>query len=234
VFKGLARYLAAIGLHALSHTLVIHGAASAPQGPDQVNVLLFFFNPHESVIATVWVEKGFYGEVGRAVFFQQGNHRCVLGGCLHGRPVEEEEATEDAIWVALSAWANFEPRLGKKKPHVEALYFPDALTHVIESVWDFLDRLPKSPGFDRLSGFRRQAIPDFSVGFGKLVSAPSLGLVVDAPPSSQSHGLYDWVPISAPRSGPRPFRLRLRGTLARCSVRTGVVTGSGSGGSAPG
>jgi hypothetical protein len=40
VFKGLARYLAAIRLHAPSPTRAIHGAARTPQGPDQVNVLL--------------------------------------------------------------------------------------------------------------------------------------------------------------------------------------------------
>jgi hypothetical protein len=49
---------------------------------------------------------GAYGEYGLAVYSRQNKHRCLLTGCVYGRTYKE------AVWEALSEWANFEPSPG--------------------------------------------------------------------------------------------------------------------------
>jgi hypothetical protein len=75
-------------------------------------------------------EKGHQGEFGWGVHFEQGRHRCILAGTAANRP--EEEAWDDTLWTACAEWANFMPKLGQSKIHVENLWTPNEFTHIFE------------------------------------------------------------------------------------------------------
>jgi hypothetical protein len=63
------------------------------------------FNPEEESSAVVAIESGWQGDHGWAVAFKQGPRRCPLLDTTDGLTEEE------VLWVALSAWATFQPRL---------------------------------------------------------------------------------------------------------------------------
>jgi hypothetical protein len=65
----------------------------------------------QEVTATLWIEEGLHGEMGRAVFIQHGNHRCIYGRSI-----------EDAAWgismfgpmLNVGVWANHIGKLTKR------------------------------------------------------------------------------------------------------------------------
>jgi hypothetical protein len=121
-----------------------------------------------------------YGEKGWAVFVQQGGHGCILSGCIHDRPLA------DAMWEALSVWADFEPRSGLPDSHEEWLFVPEGFACEMEEAWDHLEDLDKRPCFSKLLGCCRKTMRDFSLGFRKFAT-PFLGPVVDSPVGFQSY-----------------------------------------------
>jgi hypothetical protein len=56
-----------------------------------------YFRSELPVTAAIRVEKGYHGDYGWGVYFEQGRHRCVLAGTVVNRP--EEEAWEDKIII---------------------------------------------------------------------------------------------------------------------------------------
>jgi hypothetical protein len=76
---------------------------------------------------------------------------------------------------ALSGWSNFEPRPGQPNAHDETLHFPEAFTAEIEEAWTHPDNLAKLPIITQLPDFRHKAMKDFSLGFRKFATPPSLG-----------------------------------------------------------
>jgi hypothetical protein len=144
-----------------------------------------------------------------------------------------ERGEEDATWESISAWANFEPVRNRPKVHEEALFFPIEFPHIFEQAWKHLDNLSKFPGFAQLSGFRRRLMSDFSVGFRKLATPPSIGPIVDGPVRFQSYvragaifrlreiqdGLDYWQRIEATEPPPSPPSHRRRGLHGRAQSR---------------
>jgi hypothetical protein len=107
------------------------GSLKAQTGDKGFVHFIRHFKPLQEVAATIWVEKGWQGEHGWAAFIQQGRHRCILSGCLLGRPADEAE--EDTAWEALSTC--------DQKVHNEYLFFPEVFTYVLDTAWDYLHDL---------------------------------------------------------------------------------------------
>jgi hypothetical protein len=111
------------------------------------------------VTAAMRVEKGYHGEYGWGVYFEQERHRCVLAGTVANRP--EEEAWEDTLWTACAEWASFEPMIGRPKIHWQTLWAPDEFTHMFEDgVFD--------QQYACASEFRKRAMDRFAMGTQKL------------------------------------------------------------------
>jgi hypothetical protein len=77
------------------------------------------FDREEESSAVVAIESGWQGDHGWAVVFKQGPRRCLLLDTTDGLSKEE------AMWVALSAWATFGPRHNNPRSKPGTLYYPD-------------------------------------------------------------------------------------------------------------
>jgi hypothetical protein len=114
------------------------------------------FNPEQEMSAAIAVEEGFQGDHGWAVAVQQGPRRCLLLDTADGLTKEE------AMWVALSHWAAFEPRHAMPRSKPGTLYYPDEASHIFSDFWDHLGNLPAAPGFDQCSLVCQQCMTSFS------------------------------------------------------------------------
>jgi hypothetical protein len=114
------------------------------------------FDPDQEMSAVVSVEEGFQGDHGWAVAFKQGPRRCLLLDTTDGLTKDE------AMWVALSAWASFQPRMNFPRPKPGTLYYPDEASHVFQDFWNHLGDLPAAPGFDQLSPVCQECMAQFS------------------------------------------------------------------------
>jgi hypothetical protein len=114
------------------------------------------FDPEVEMSALVAVEEGFQGDHGWAVAFQQGSRRCLLLDTADGLSKEE------AMWVALSAWATFQPRHNVPRQKPGTLYYPDEASHIFQGFWDHLGNLPAAPGFGQCSPVCQQCMSQFS------------------------------------------------------------------------
>jgi hypothetical protein len=114
------------------------------------------FDPSQEMLALVSVEEGFQGDHGWAVAFKQGPRRCILLDTTDGLTKKE------SMWVALSAWAAFEPRHNKPRLKPGTLYYPDEASHIFQDFWDHLGNLPAAPGFDQCSLICQQCMATFS------------------------------------------------------------------------
>jgi hypothetical protein len=120
------------------------------------------FNPEEESSAVVVVESGRQGDHGWAVAFKQGPYRCLLLDTTDG--LSEEET----LWVALSAWATFQPRLTMPRQFSGKLYYPDAASHVFGECWQHLDDLSAMPSFYSKSPICQAAMLALSEGLSHL------------------------------------------------------------------
>jgi hypothetical protein len=91
---------------------------------------LKYFKNNQKVAALMPISRGYQGEYGWGIFFQQGRYTCGLSGTVSGRPAEE--ALEDVLWTACAEWASFQPRLGECKTHKEMFYFTEECTHFFD------------------------------------------------------------------------------------------------------
>jgi hypothetical protein len=66
------------------------------------------------------------------------------------------------MWVALSAWATFEPRHNLPRSKPGTLYYPDEASHVFQAFWNHLGNLPAAPGFGDCSLVCQQCRASFS------------------------------------------------------------------------
>jgi hypothetical protein len=114
------------------------------------------FDPEQEMSALVAVEEGFQGDHGWAVVFKQGPRRCLLLDTTDGLTKDE------TMWVALSAWATFEPRHNVPRRKPGTLYYPDEASHVFQDFWNHLGNLPAAPGFDQCSPICQQCMSSFS------------------------------------------------------------------------
>jgi hypothetical protein len=95
------------------------------------------FKRNEPYSATIAIEKGYYGEHGTAILFEQENRRCLLTRRFY------DSSDETVFWLTLKDWAEFEPRLAKTRVDAGQVYYPAAYFHIVEQYWDFLHR-PRS------------------------------------------------------------------------------------------
>jgi hypothetical protein len=114
------------------------------------------FNPKREMSAVVAVEEGFQGDHGWAVVFQQEPRRCLLLDTADGLTKEE------AMWVALSSWATFQPRQNTPRSKPGKLHYQDEASHVFQAFWDHLGNLPPAPGFGDCSPVCQQCMVQFS------------------------------------------------------------------------
>jgi hypothetical protein len=103
------------------------------------------FNPAQEMSAVVSVKEGFQGDHGWAVAFQQDSRCCLL------LDTADSLSKEEAMWVALSAWASFQPRRNLPRTKPGTLYYPDEASHVFQDFWNHLGNLPAAPGFGQCS-----------------------------------------------------------------------------------
>jgi hypothetical protein len=87
------------------------------------------------------LKKGFSGEHGTAILFEQENRRCLLTRRFY------DSSDETVFWLTLKDWAEFEPRLAKTRVDAGQVYYPAAYSHIVEQYWDFLHR-PRSEDAD--------------------------------------------------------------------------------------
>jgi hypothetical protein len=106
--------------------------------------------------AVVSIETGLQGDHGWAVAFQQGPRRCLLLDTVDG------VSNDEALWLALSTWAMFQPRRKSPRQFPGTLYYPDEASHVFEQCWNQLGDLSQVPGFAQCSPICQQAMCTFS------------------------------------------------------------------------
>jgi hypothetical protein len=134
------------------------------------------FNPEQESSAVVAIEAGRQGDQGWAVAFKQGPRRCLLLDTTDG--LSEEET----LWVALSAWATFQPRLSMPRQYPGKLYYPDAASHVFEESWQYFEDLSAMPSFSSKSPICQAAMLAFSEGLSHFSCADWAPLpTADAP-----------------------------------------------------
>jgi hypothetical protein len=114
------------------------------------------FDCDQEMSAVVSIESGLQGDHGWAVAFKQGPRRCLLLDTTDGLSKDE------TLWLALSAWAMFEPRHKSRRQFPGTLYYPDEASHVFETCWDYLGDLSSAPGFEQCSPICQQAMRVFS------------------------------------------------------------------------
>jgi hypothetical protein len=90
------------------------------------------FKRSKPYTATIAVEKGYYGEHGTAILFEQENRKCLLTRRFY------DSSDETIFWLTLKDWAEFEPRLAKPRENAGQVYHPAAYSHFVEQYWDFL------------------------------------------------------------------------------------------------
>jgi hypothetical protein len=116
------------------------------------------FDPDEELSAAVAIHTRWQGDHGWAIAFKQGSRRCLLLGTVDGM------RNDEVLWGALSTWAKFQPRLSSPRRFPGKLYYPDEASHVIEALWNHLDKLELSPGFCDRSPLCQAAMISFSEG----------------------------------------------------------------------
>jgi hypothetical protein len=134
------------------------------------------FKRNKPYSATIAIEKGLYGEHGTAILFEQENRKCMLTSRHY------DISDEDAFWLTMKDWADFEPRQVKNRVDAGQVYYPSAYSHFVEQHWDYLHR-PRTEDAD----------PN-NVPMGRYASAAarlrfSLDMLVDveAPDKSQEY-----------------------------------------------
>jgi hypothetical protein len=132
---------------------------------------LKYFRLDREVRASIQIEKGHFGEVGWGVLFEQGRHRCLLARTVSGKP--EDEAVEDALWIACAEWANFELVVGKPKVHQETCFFTEYFTHFSEGDPN-LRNMSGTQWYQEASPFRRGIIERFGMGMRSFANPPTL------------------------------------------------------------
>jgi hypothetical protein len=120
------------------------------------------FDPEEESSAVVSIHSGWQGDHGWAVALKQGPRRCLLLDTTDGL------SDDEVLWMALSAWATFQPRLSKPRKFPGKLYYPDEASHVIEAPWNHLEDLGSSLGFSDRSPICQAAMLAFSDGLSNL------------------------------------------------------------------
>jgi hypothetical protein len=118
--------------------IFIAGLATQPHGSG-LGKLTAGFKPDEPYAATIAIEKGAHGQHGTAIFFEQGNRRCLLTRRLYGI------SDDDALWEVVNDWAQFQPRLSTPRLDPGILLYPAEYTHVSEKHWDVLNDPPQQP-----------------------------------------------------------------------------------------
>jgi hypothetical protein len=114
------------------------------------------FDRDQEMSAVVAIASGFQGDHGWAVAFKQGPRRCLLLDTTDGLSKDE------TLWLALSAWATFEPRHKNPRQFPGTLFYPDEASHIFEQCWDHLGDLSRAPGFAQCSPICQQAVRTFS------------------------------------------------------------------------
>jgi hypothetical protein len=120
------------------------------------------FDPEEELSAAVAIHTGWQRDHGWAIALKQGPRRCLLLDTTDG--LSEDEV----LWVTLSAWAKFQPRLSTPRRFPGKLYYPDEVSHVVENLWHHLDNLENSPGFPDNSPICQAAMLAFSEGLSSV------------------------------------------------------------------
>jgi hypothetical protein len=91
----------------------------------------------------------------------------------------EEEADEEATWMACAEWSNFEPVPGHPKKHPELLYFPETSTHLFEGS-DLTD-FSEISLYQDASPHRKALIEELCMGCRKFEGEVSAAPRCDAP-----------------------------------------------------
>jgi hypothetical protein len=119
------------------------------------------FNPQEELSAVIAMESGKQGDQGLAVAFKQGPRRCLL------LDTTDALTEEETLWVALSAWATFQPCRSTPRVFPGKLFYPDAASHVFEECWDYVDDLRRMPSFTSKSPICQAAMFTFCQGLNQ-------------------------------------------------------------------
>jgi hypothetical protein len=71
---------------------------------------------------------------------------------------------EEVLWIALSAWVWFNPRLNLPRTHAGRLFYPDEATTIMTDCWNYLGNLSAFPRFLQKSLICQQEMLRFSEG----------------------------------------------------------------------
>jgi hypothetical protein len=112
--------------------------------------------------ATVAVLSGWQGEHGWAVYLKQGPRRGLLLDTVQGLTDEE------ALWTALAAWAEFNPRKASPRKFPGRLFYQNGASHIFTKFWNHLENLPGRPEFSAESSYCQAQMSRFSKALGKL------------------------------------------------------------------
>jgi hypothetical protein len=138
------------------------------------------------------------------------------------------------MWVALSAWATFEPRHKNPRLKPDTLYYPDEASHIFHDFWDHLGNLPAAPGFDQCSLICQQCMASFSEALSTRYDCTSWETlpVADAPDKlariAKDAAISRVRPIT---DGPNQWDMHRSsaGTVCQSSLGAAIAgTGSGS------
>jgi hypothetical protein len=120
------------------------------------------FKRREAMSATVAVLSGWRGEHGWAVFLNQDPRRGLLSDTVDGLTDEE------ALWTALAAWAELNPRKASPQRFPGQLFFTDGAIHILTKYWACLHDIFSHQDFMNESPICQAQMTRFSEALGKL------------------------------------------------------------------
>jgi hypothetical protein len=172
------------------------------------------FDPESEMSATVAVVKVSHGDQGWALYCTQDSRWCLSLDTVLGLTDDE------AVWIALSAWATFRPRKASQRETPGQLFCPDEYSHVFEKYWRHHTCLYNHQDFASESPYCQEHMRIFSEALAEMdVSSFGTHPPADAKPSDPT--IDQDAVISPIQDGPDQWEI--------CRSSSGTV----GGGSAP-
>jgi hypothetical protein len=120
------------------------------------------FDPEEEMSATVAVIQGCHRDHGWAVYCTQDPRRCLLLDTVCGLTGDQ------ALWMAMGAWATFQPRKASPRDEPGRLFDQIEASHVFEKYWNYLPCPGQHPDFASESPYCQQQMTQFSQALAEM------------------------------------------------------------------